>query len=108
MWVLWERRGSVGGAGSAGPVRRAGTRALRLPMVRHNGQAMTEPADTPDSTPDSATTEQTTTRERGSRWQAFTRAPRAVRWTAWTALGLVVLLVVLAAVTVVVVRRPLP
>ena len=32
---------------------------------------------------------------RGSRWQAFKRAPRAVRWTAWTALGLVVLLLVL-------------
>ena len=78
---------------------------------------MTEPADTPDSTPDSGpdsgsssatTTEQTAEPARGSRWQAFKRAPRAVRWTAWTALGLVVVLVVLAAVAVVVVRRPLP
>ena len=73
---------------------------------------MTEPADTPDSTPaaadSAATTQQTTEPARGSRWQAFKRAPRAVRWTAWTALGLVVLLLVLAAVSVVVLRRPLP
>ncbi|MBD3923377.1 penicillin acylase family protein [Nocardioides cavernae] len=74
---------------------------------------MTEPADTPDSTPDSTpateqTTEPASDSGRGSRWQAFKRAPRAVRWTAWTALGLVVLLLVLAAAAVVVVRRPLP
>ena len=97
--------------GSAGPARRAGTRALRLPMVRHNGRAMTDPAATPDTTdaPDSTTaTGQTARPARGSRWQAFRRAPRAVRWTAWTALGLVVLLLVLAVTVVVVVRRPLP
>ena len=74
---------------------------------------MTQPAETPSAT---VPTERVagpapgsgSGSGRGSRWQAFKRAPRAVRWTAWTALGLVVLLLVLAAVSVVVVRRPLP
>ena len=74
---------------------------------------MTQPADTPSATPPA---EQGADPEqgggagsgRGSRWQAFKRAPRAVRWTAWTTLGLVLLLVLLAAAVVVVVRRPLP
>ena len=61
---------------------------------------MSEPARTPE--PDTA--EPT----RGSRWQTFKRAPRAVRWTAWTALALVLVLILLAAAVVVVVRRPLP
>lgn len=64
------------------------------------GGEMSEPAPTPE--PDTAET------TRGSWWQTFKRAPRAVRWTAWTALGLVLVLLVLATAVVVVVRRPLP
>lgn len=73
-------------------------------MVRHNGEAMSEPSPSPTG----PATEPGTDLPRRSRWQAFRAAPRGVRWAAWTALGLVLVLVVLAAVVVGVVRRPLP
>lgn len=81
---------------------------------------MTEPDATPDASPTAdpatgpaadpsrPTADPVPGPGRGSRWQAFRRAPRAVRWTAWIALGLVLLLLVLAVAVVVVVRRPLP